>query len=61
MKICRVGAESFNEARSKNLMLTESNQYLPKKDDDDNNDDDDDDDDLYHIYKASNKKFSQEV
>ena len=44
MIICRVGAESFHETRSKNLMLTEYIQYLTK-----NDDDDDDDNNPYHI------------
>jgi hypothetical protein len=60
MIIRRVGAESFHETRSKNLMLTESIQYLQKNDDDDDDDDDDDKNNLYHIYNASKKKFYQE-
>jgi hypothetical protein len=66
-----VGAESFHEARSKNLVLTkyvECSQYLPKNDDDDDDDDNDKDNNnnndnnnnLYHIYSRNNKKFSQE-
>ena len=61
MKIRRVGAESFHEARSKNLMLrkyVESIQYLSKNDDDDDKDNNNNNN-LYHIHNASNKKFSQ--
>ena len=60
-----MGAESFHEERSKNLVLTKyvvCSQYLPKNDDDDDDDDDNNNNNnLYHIYNVSNKKFSQIV